>query len=110
MTTGDRGYLTKLFPWAVTVIFAAGGALASHQNALNHIEDLEQQLESHASDGAHAGAETRLTLLESRLRAVELERESVSRDIREIQKTQGAILRQLAAVCSATGARCERTP
>ena len=83
--------------WAIPLIFSAGSfyavATVGGADTAERVEQIEGGLKIHTALKAHPVTEERLSVILAE-----------QRDIRTEQKIQG---QNLAAICSATGARCK---
>ena len=95
--TAQTEHRLKVALWLVPLIFSAGSfwAVSTVNNAdvSERVEQVEDGLKIHTALKAHPVTEERLSVILAE-----------QRDIRTEQKIQG---QNLAAICSATGARCK---
>jgi hypothetical protein len=95
--TAQTEHRLKIALWCVPLIFSAGSfwAVSTVNNAdvSERVEQVEDGLKIHTALKAHPVTEERLSVILAE-----------QRDIRTEQKIQG---QNLAAICSATGARCK---
>ena len=94
--TAQTEHRLKMLLWSIPIIFSAGSFYAittvGGADVSARVEHVEAGLRIHSALKAHPVTEERLSVILAE-----------QRDIRTEQKIQG---QNLAAICSATGARC----
>jgi len=95
--TAQTEHRLKMALWAIPLVFSAGSFYAvstvGGADTAERVEQIEEGLKIHTALKAHPVTEERLSVILAE-----------QRDIRTEQKIQG---QNLAAICSATGARCK---
>jgi len=105
MTDSTKADLSKLIPWALAVVLAAGSAIATLRYSEDRIDKLEAWQVAHAT-GQHADTTRDVALLRANMNAIERDRLEQAADLKAIGEQLRLLTRTVDALCAASP-RCK---